>query len=65
LSIGGLISAEQLIDVALPIADVNTARRLIEQFGGLIEVSSHRKLFFFSIGTRVGLTQVGPPPSTA
>lgn len=30
--------AKQLIDVALPIADVDTPRRIIEQLGGLPEV---------------------------
>jgi hypothetical protein len=47
--------AEQLIDVAFPIADMHAALRVTEQMRRLLKVSSQRMLSFSSIGTRVGL----------
>jgi hypothetical protein len=44
--------AKQLVNVALPVADVNASLGLAEEFGRL----SQRMLSFFSMGTRVGFT---------
>ena len=46
-----LRQAEQLIDVALTIPDMNTAGRITEQLGGLAQVLQPTNAL--SIGTRV------------
>ena len=51
-----LRQAEQFVDVALPIPDVDTAARIVASNSVDWRMfSSQRMLSFFSIGTRVGL----------
>ena len=47
--------AEQFINVAFAITDMNATLRLTEAFDRLPEILKPAKLSFFSMGTRVGL----------
>src|ERR1700712_1661822 len=47
--------AEKLVDIARAVTDMDASPWIIQQFGRLPEIASHRMLSFCSIGTRVGL----------